>query len=95
MKMLAMLIISLCPPVLSAAGDVPTDIGAGPDQTPVQPNIKFSATLKGISTVDFALTGTPSCWLEYSREEMQHTLSMLSFYHRTWEVLGNLHKKFQ
>lgn len=30
----------------SAADDPPTDIAAGPDQTPVQPKIKFQATLK-------------------------------------------------
>ena len=31
----------------SAAGNVPTDIAAGPDQSPVQPKMRFPATLKG------------------------------------------------
>ena len=52
----------------NAVGDVPIDIAAGPDRTPVQLKIKFPATLKGIKAVAFALTGTTSCWLEHSRE---------------------------
>ena len=44
----------LMPTSTSTAGDVSTDIAAGPDQTLVQPNIKYPATLKGINIVVFA-----------------------------------------
>ena len=51
------------------AGDVLTDIAAGPDQTPVQPNIKFPATLKGNKHRSFRSEWYKQyCWLEYSRE---------------------------
>ena len=51
------------------AGDVPTDIAAGPDQTPMQPNIKFPATLKGNKHRSFRSEWYKRYrWLEYSRE---------------------------
>ena len=51
------------------AGDVPTDIAAGPDQTPVQPNIKFPATLIGNKHRSFRSEWYKRYhWLEYSRE---------------------------
>lgn len=47
MKMLVMLTPELTTTTISEADDVPTDIAVGPDQIPVQPKIKFPATLKG------------------------------------------------
>ena len=53
----------------STAGDVPTDIVAGPDQTPVQPNIKFPAILKVIKHSSFCSEWYKRYrWLEYSGE---------------------------
>ena len=61
-----------CEPITtstSAADDVPTDIAAGPDQTPVQPKIKFPATLKGNKHRSFRSEWYKGYhWLEYSRE---------------------------
>ena len=67
----------------NAVGDVPIDIAAGPDRTPVQLKIKFPATLKGIKAVVFALTGTAVVGLNIQEKEMQHMLSISSFHHRT------------
>lgn len=54
----------------SATDDVPTDIAAGPDQTPVQPKIKFPATLKGNKYRSFSSEWYKRySWLEYSREK--------------------------
>lgn len=50
------------------ADDIQTDIAAGPDQTPVQPKIKFPTTLKGNKHRSFNSEWYKQYhWLEYSR----------------------------
>ena len=49
--------------------DAPTDIAAGPDEAPVQPKIKFPATLKGNKHRSFRADWYKHYnWLEYSRK---------------------------
>ena len=53
----------------SATDNVPTDIAAGPDQAPVQPKMKFPATLKGNKHRSFRADRYKRYrLLEYSRE---------------------------
>ena len=52
----------------TSADDIPTDIAAGPDQTPVQPKINFPTTLKGNKHRSFNSDWYKQYrWLEYSR----------------------------
>ena len=52
----------------SAADNVPMDIAAGPDQSPVQPKMRFPATLKGNKQCSFCVEWYKWYhWLEYSR----------------------------
>ena len=64
-------------------GDFPTDIAAGPDQTPVQLKVKFPVTLKANKQRSFQSEWYRLCCI---------LLCMSSFYYRTWDVLGNLYK---
>ena len=77
------------------AGDVPTDIAAEPDQTPVTPNTKFPATLKGNKHRSFCSEWYKRYrWVEYSRErDTAHWYPCCLFTTVPGKyILGNLHK---
>ena len=62
--------------ITHAKDNFPTDIPAGPDQTPVQPKIKFTVTQKGINVKVFTQSGI-DCLLNIQRSCI--LLCMLSF----------------
>ena len=68
-------VIDACPELMTTTStrekdNVSTDIAVGPDQIPVQPKIKFPATVKGNKHHSFhSECYRLYCWLKYSKEK--------------------------